>query len=251
LRVRSDAPVAFVSAKLCDVFPDGTSALVSRGLLNLTHRESSTDPQPLVPGHWYDIEIEIEAAAYRFDPGHRVRLALAGTDWPNIWPPPGAPALDVDCSAVVLTLPVLDGPRIAPAPVLAVPRDDEPGPHDAPGDDDDHEPIVWHTTHDVLAGRTTCTISHGTTYRTPHDGRAAEHYDGDIAVGRANPANADARARARFELTWPDVRVAAEARGSVRSDAANYYVEIELDVDDDGQSFARRRWSEVIPRHLQ
>ena len=31
LRVRSSAPVAFVSVKLCDVFPDGTSALTTRG----------------------------------------------------------------------------------------------------------------------------------------------------------------------------------------------------------------------------
>ena len=38
LTVTSPQPVAYLSAKLCDVFPDGTSALVSRGLLNLTHR---------------------------------------------------------------------------------------------------------------------------------------------------------------------------------------------------------------------
>ena len=31
VRMRSSAPVAFLSAKLCDVFPDGTSALVTRG----------------------------------------------------------------------------------------------------------------------------------------------------------------------------------------------------------------------------
>ena len=31
-------PVAFLSARLCDVFPDGASALVCRGVLNLTHR---------------------------------------------------------------------------------------------------------------------------------------------------------------------------------------------------------------------
>jgi predicted acyl esterase len=32
VRVGASAPVAFLSAKLCDVFPDGTSALVARGL---------------------------------------------------------------------------------------------------------------------------------------------------------------------------------------------------------------------------
>ena len=47
LRVASSEPVAFVSAKLCDVWPDGTSSLLSRGLLNLAHRASSTDPSPV------------------------------------------------------------------------------------------------------------------------------------------------------------------------------------------------------------
>jgi uncharacterized protein len=31
VRVGASAPVAFLSAKLCDVFPDGASALVARG----------------------------------------------------------------------------------------------------------------------------------------------------------------------------------------------------------------------------
>ena len=44
------APVAYLSARLCEVLPDGTSILVSRGILNLTHRESHSDPEPLVPG---------------------------------------------------------------------------------------------------------------------------------------------------------------------------------------------------------
>ena len=38
LELAVDRPVALVVVRLCDVFPDGTSALVTRGLLNLTHR---------------------------------------------------------------------------------------------------------------------------------------------------------------------------------------------------------------------
>ena len=45
LTVTSAAPVVFLSAKLCDVFPDGTSALVTRGFLNLTHREGHAHPE--------------------------------------------------------------------------------------------------------------------------------------------------------------------------------------------------------------
>ncbi len=45
LTVTSPVPVAYLSAKLCDVFPDGTSALAGRGLLNLTHRDGHDAPR--------------------------------------------------------------------------------------------------------------------------------------------------------------------------------------------------------------
>ena len=44
LELAVDRPNALVAVRLCDVFPDGTSALVTRGLLNLSHRESHEHP---------------------------------------------------------------------------------------------------------------------------------------------------------------------------------------------------------------
>ena len=105
LRVESAAPVAYLSAKLADVFPDGTSSLVTRGLLNLAHRSSSTDPEPFAGPA--DVELELEATSWVFEPGHRIRLALAGADWPNIWPPPSAEPLRLDRGSLVLALPTV------------------------------------------------------------------------------------------------------------------------------------------------
>jgi len=40
--------------------PDGVSAMVSAGVLNLTHRESHAEPQPLAPGEIYaDCRLQI------------------------------------------------------------------------------------------------------------------------------------------------------------------------------------------------
>ncbi len=53
LQVCADAPLASLSVKLCDVFPDGASALVTRGSLDLTYRDgvhAPAEPSPLVPG---------------------------------------------------------------------------------------------------------------------------------------------------------------------------------------------------------
>jgi putative CocE/NonD family hydrolase len=86
VRVGSSAPVAFLSAKLCDVFPDGASALVARGFLNLAQRRSRTDPEPMRSGVVEAVTLELDATSWVFPAGHRLRLSLAGTDWPNLVP---------------------------------------------------------------------------------------------------------------------------------------------------------------------
>ena len=95
-RVASSAPVAYLSARLCDVHPDGTSQLVTRGLLNLTHRDSREEPSPLEPGRAYDVSFELDVTSWVFEPGHGVRVDLAGTDWPNCWPPPAPLSLTIE-----------------------------------------------------------------------------------------------------------------------------------------------------------
>ncbi|MCU1429738.1 MAG: CocE/NonD family hydrolase [Actinomycetia bacterium] len=247
LRVRADAPVVSCSVKLCDVFPDGTSALVTRGYLNLTHRRSSTDPEPLVKGEWYDIEIELEATSWVFEPRHRIRLALAGTDWPNIWAPPAAATLEFDAARLTFTLPVLAGPPPVGPPSLAVPSV-EPGKAEGAAEG---EPVVWRVEHDVLEARTRCVVKLSTRYETPYDARVLETYTGDIDVLRTDPAHGNARTTARYEIAWPDLSVTSEARLMFSSDATSYHVHIELDVEENGHEFARRRWTETIPRNLQ
>ena len=96
LTVAASVPVAFVSAKLCDVAPDGRSALVTRGILNLAHRASDEHPEPVSPGEPVTATIELDATAYVFEPGHRVRLDLAGSDFPSSWPPPAAGTIEID-----------------------------------------------------------------------------------------------------------------------------------------------------------
>ena len=120
VRSRRRMPVAYLSARLCDVFPDGTSALVTRGVLNLTHRESHSQPSRSKPG------VRPDRARARGDVvdlrGGSSRAPLArGPDWPNTWPPPTAGTLEVDRGTVELELPVLEGPPVAAPPVFSPP----------------------------------------------------------------------------------------------------------------------------------
>ncbi len=244
--VTADAPVAFLSAKLCDVFPDGTSQLVTRGFLNLCHRESSLAPAPLVPGAPVTVTLELEATAWIFEAGHRVRLDVAGTDWPNTWSPPAPVTLAVDAATLRLALPTLaDATGAEPVPEFtpAPPDDDE---HDPSGD----RPTVWRIDHDVLASETRAVVDHGTTYDAEHGSRVEEHYTGEVTVSTDDPGIARATATARFAVAWPEVRVHSEARLDVRSDADAFDVTVDLDVHQDDELVRTRSWSRRIPRRL-
>jgi predicted acyl esterase len=247
VRLRSDVPIAYLSAKLCDVFADGTSALVTRGLLNLAHRQSF-DTSSLIPiGEPIDVRVELEATSWHFDAGHRVRLDLAAADWPNVWPSPMAGSLIVE--AVELELPVMDGP----APIDEAPTFTATSGSDLHGHDDAEigPPVVWRVEHDVLARRTRAVTDQSANYSVRHGGRSIERYQGAVSVSTIDPGDADAVGTIRFELHWPEVAVAVESRLSIVSDATHYRVELALDVDENGTRLAERRWSEVIERQGQ
>ncbi len=73
---------------------------MSRGLLNLAHRDGHAAPAPLVPGETTIVRVRLDAAGYAVPAGHRLRVAISSTYWPWAWPSP---------EPVTLTL--LAGPR--------------------------------------------------------------------------------------------------------------------------------------------
>jgi predicted acyl esterase len=82
----SSARIMGLFVRLCDVAADGTVALVTRGQLNVAHREGLNDPKELTPGSIYAVEIAMKATAYLFQPGHRIRLAVASAAFPSVFP---------------------------------------------------------------------------------------------------------------------------------------------------------------------
>ncbi|MCF7914987.1 MAG: CocE/NonD family hydrolase [Spirochaetaceae bacterium] len=106
LEFSSNRPVAMVAARLSDVAPDDKATRVTYGLLNLTHRASHENPQPLVPGKRYTTSVVLNGVAQRFPKGHRLRLSLSTSYWPLAWPSPEPVQLTVyaACSSFLLPL---------------------------------------------------------------------------------------------------------------------------------------------------
>jgi predicted acyl esterase len=248
-RVVSSAPVAFLSAKLCDVFPDGTSSLVARGMLNLTHRDSPEHPAPLVPGEPVDVGLVLEVTSWTFEAGHRVRLDLAGTDWPNAWAPPAPVTIAIDRSATTLELRVLDGPSpISERPVFPPPNLGDP---DEAEEHDPAEGVRWSVTHESLTRITSANAgSTSEDEATPTTPAMRSHYDGTVSVSTVDPGRAVARGEAEFELRWEEATVRSRADLTIESDADAFHTSIDLVVHEDGKERFRRHWDRSIPRDL-
>jgi uncharacterized protein len=237
--------VAFLSAKLCDVFPDGTSTLVARGFLNLTQRRSRTDPEPMPPGAVETVELELDATSWVFPAGHRLRLSLAGSDWPNLVPPPGPVTLMVERDGSALTLPVLDGPGPGPPPSLPPPRPSPEG-----GRDDDRPPVRWRVVRDVLGHRTEAEIDHGGRTELPEGAVLEERYQGTVGVALDRPGLTWARGSATYCIQWPEATVTTSARLDLRGDADTFEVRLGLEAHEGDELRWTRTWHRRIPRHL-
>jgi predicted acyl esterase len=256
LKVRSSADVGHVSVKLCDVAPDGRSTLITRGMLDLTHRgcwpadgtgHVGRQPSPLTPGEWIDVTIELEATTWTLVPGHVLRLAIAGTDWPNCWPPKSPFVLSIDRGSVQLQLPVADD-----LPLLT----HEFGPAGGPSDDD-ADGVEWRYEHDVLARESRVSSRYGGRYEGSYGTIVDDCYEGSLGISTVDLSRGWARGRSRFALTLPlesgplasgNTVCSTEARLDMTSDSDAFHVTITLRAERDGQLLRERVWTETLPR---
>lgn len=106
LSVTSDEPRATLTVRLCDVAPDGSSTLVTRGVLNAAKRDGMDRNDPLVPGTTASLPVQLVATGHRFAAGHRLRIAVSSSYWPWVWPHGIEATLTVDPTTSEVCLPV-------------------------------------------------------------------------------------------------------------------------------------------------
>jgi hypothetical protein len=106
LDVSADKPIAFLTVRLNDIWPDGAVSRITYGVLNLTHRYGHEHPEPLEPGKRYRITIQLDDIAWRVPAGHRLRIALSSNYWPIVWPAPEAATITVHAGASKIDLPI-------------------------------------------------------------------------------------------------------------------------------------------------
>ncbi len=248
----SSAPVATAVVRLSDVAPDGTSSQVTAGILNLTHRDSHASPAPLEPGAVTSVRIQMRSTAYRFLPGHRIRLSVASSYWPVIWPSPfsaeyglhlgGELGSDADSRLILPTI----GDGSLPVP----PFKTTPAGQRTIGSSTD-EPPTWRVIDDVIAGTVTVTSSEFGEVVLP-DGTSSL-YTGErleMTASDAEPASARLHNEVVYRVRDHGSEILIEASGTMRSTESDFHMNVGLRVTLDGAPFFERGWLETIPRRL-
>jgi putative CocE/NonD family hydrolase len=89
LWVSSDCPDTDITLKLVDVYPptrdypQGFAMNLTHGILRMRYHRSWERPEMLEPGRVYEVAIEMFPVANRFLRGHRIRLDIAGSNFPH------------------------------------------------------------------------------------------------------------------------------------------------------------------------
>jgi putative CocE/NonD family hydrolase len=79
----STAPDTDFTAKLVDVFPSGYAMNVAQGIIRARYRDSWTTPTLLEPGRVYRYEIDCWSSSNCFLAGHRIRVEIASSNFPQ------------------------------------------------------------------------------------------------------------------------------------------------------------------------
>lgn len=244
LRISANKPAAQIAVRLCDVFPDGTSAMISHGMLNLQHRISHEFPEAVVPGEVFEVTLDLDQCGYRVPKGHKLRLAVQTNYWPFLWPAPELATVTI--SAGDLTLPVrptANGPEWA----FEAPEGSEPW-----GIETHREAGCTRMRDiDLATGQSVLRITNDSGHVTD-----LNHGLSTSSVTREEwHINADDPLSARADINWfktmgrGDWQVTTECHTSMTADHKSFHITAVLKTWDGDELVSDRTWSRAIPRN--
>ncbi len=251
LAVAADATRANWFARLSDVAPDGTVTQVAGAGFNGTHRRSAREPDAVVPGEEFTIDVEMHFTSWVFPKGHRIRLAVNNAQWPMFWPTPEPMTTTLRLDGSRLVLPVVPfEPRPAPDflppaadPVLAGYETLEAGTTSGYGE-------ISSVDRNPQTGAAVATATNGGGSRYPWGTeRTQETIRHSVTDGA--PAATGMLGSHRMEVELPGRRLVWEAELSFTSDRDNFHYSYRRRVSENGTLLREKTWTRTIPRDFQ
>lgn len=238
LYVSSTQPVANWIVRLCDIAPDGTSSLVTKGILNGTHHESHVAPRALVPGQIYKLELNLKVISWVFPKGHRIRFAICNADFPNLWPSPYPMTTSLYLGKdhpSQFVLPVCPSVR-RPVPRFQAPEKPAGSGYSEPEN-------KWTVTRDEMA-RTV------TVFRETASNRAQNFERRWTTVSDDNPANARIVAEGQAQVLRGSDTVTCKTNMTIESDEKMIYISAKRELFVNDKVKYIKSWTDTIPRNL-
>jgi putative CocE/NonD family hydrolase len=254
LKVAADAPQANWFVRLSDVAPDGTVTQVTGAGFNGTHRNSARQPEAIVPGELFPLDIEMHFTSWVFPKGHRIRFAVSNAQWPMLWPTPYA-------MTTTLKLGGRDGSHVV-LPVVPAGKERAPS----------YLPVVERP---VLDGYESLNVATSSGYgeiesveRNPQNGDATATATNDSATrypwgtelfreriqhrtSDQRPEDTEVRASHELEIQLADRVLLLQGETKISSDKQNFYFEYSRRLSENGTLLRQKSWSETIPRDHQ
>jgi hypothetical protein len=247
LTVSCDQPQALIAVRLCDVWPDGASCLITRGILNLAQRNGKSKPEALEPGKQYQVEISLNHTGYVIPTGHRLRLSISTSYWPMAWPSPNNANVEIYTASSQLSLPVRSANAVDGR--LTEYTKTQSG-----------EPIATTTLREVKQNRRLITDPEtglSTLEIYADNGKTRfEHSQmemGSVNLQRYSINNSDPlTARAEYEWDWEysrgDWLIKTKTKTVVSCDASYFYLKAESTAFEGDRQVFQKIWDKKYPR---
>jgi putative CocE/NonD family hydrolase len=251
LLVAADAPLADWVVRLEDVAEDGSVTAITGAGIAGAQRLSMENPKPLVPGQEYVLDLDLHLSSWVWPRGHRIRVAIANSQWPMLWPTPYAMTTSLrlgaaDGSAIVLPIVPAHGqapPALsAPEPIEGAPGITTPGDYAWPGS--------WKVERDEVHERSIVTWHGNAAVQFPwgsfdHTEQLVYH------LADAHPEISAVEGEAESIERLSDRVLTYRGHLAVTSDATTFYYSYTRELLRNDVVVRTKTWREEIPRDLQ
>ena len=254
LKVSADVSRANWVVRICDVAPDGSVTQVGGAAFNGTHRKSAREPEDLIPGKVFPLEIEMHFTSWVFPKGHRIRFAINNAQWPMLWPTPYQMTTTLAIGGMEgarVELPVVP-PADRPVPKFKLPEEGPSLPDYASVDSGNFSGYaeIKSIQRDEQSGAAFGIAINATSFRYPwgleHFEERLEHRTSDL-----NPAETSVIGIYAVAIDLKDRTIRMEQNVVFKSDLKNFHMNFIRRFKVNGETLHEKQWNETFPRDFQ
>ena len=254
LKVSADVSRANWVVRICDVAPDGSVTQVGGAAFNGTHRKSAREPEDLIPGKVFPLEIEMHFTSWVFPKGHRIRFAINNAQWPMLWPTPYQMTTTLAIGGMEgarVELPVVP-PADRPVPKFKLPEEGPSLPDYASVDSGNVSGYaeIKSIQRDEQSGAAFGIATNATSFRYPwgleHFEERLEHRTSDL-----NPAETSVIGIYAVAIDLKDRTIRMEQNVVFKSDLKNFHMNFIRRFKVNGETLHEKQWNETFPRDFQ